>query len=128
MVGHSFTLDAVLGSQRRREAEWFLQHLRERMQSFGMALHPEKTRLLRFGRFAGGRRRRQGRRRPETSEFLRLAHICGRTYQSGRFIGERKSAKARLRNKLHEVRRVLTDQRHVPIPAQGGWLGTAVQG
>ena len=62
--------DAVLGFQHRKEAEQFLEQLRERLGKFGLELHPEKTRLIEFGRYAAERRRKRGKGKPETFHFL----------------------------------------------------------
>ena len=62
--------DAVLGFQHRKEAEMFLEQLRERLTKFGLELHPEKTRLIEFGRYAVQHRNEHGKRRPETFNFL----------------------------------------------------------
>jgi RNA-directed DNA polymerase len=71
--------DAVLGFQQRYEAERFLEQLRERLRKFGLELHPEKTRLIEFGRFAARDRKARGQGKPETFEFLGFIHICGST-------------------------------------------------
>jgi retron-type reverse transcriptase len=62
--------DAVLGFEHRTEAERLLEELRERLGKFGLELHPEKTRLIEFGRFAAGRRKQRGEGKPETFNFL----------------------------------------------------------
>jgi RNA-directed DNA polymerase len=120
--------DFVVGFQHRREAEQFLQELGERFEKFGLALHPEKTRLIEFGRFAAANRQKRGDSKPETFTFLGFTHICGRTRQSGGFIVKRKTAAKRLRAKLSEVRQELVQRRHEPIPQQGQWLRSVVRG
>jgi retron-type reverse transcriptase len=77
--------DAVLGFQYRHEAERFLQELKERMTKFGLELHPVKTRLIEFGRFAAERRKQRGEGRPGTFNFLGLTHICGTNRKTGYF-------------------------------------------
>jgi Reverse transcriptase (RNA-dependent DNA polymerase) len=67
--------DFVVGFQHRREAERFLRELGERFEKFGLALHPEKTRLIEFGRFAAENRRKRGDGKPETFTFLGFTHI-----------------------------------------------------
>jgi RNA-directed DNA polymerase len=120
--------DFVVGFQHRHEAERFLRELGERFEKFGLALHPDKTRLIEFGRFAAENRRKRGERKPETFTFLGFTHICGRKYWSGRFVVKRKTATKRLRAKLTEVQHQLTLRRHEPIPKQGKWLRSVVQG
>src|SRR5215472_10345850 len=75
--------DAVLGVQHREDAEQFLEPLRERLEKFGLELHPEKTRLMEFGRFATENRKKRGEGKPETFNFLGFTHICGTNYQTG---------------------------------------------
>jgi group II intron reverse transcriptase/maturase len=120
--------DFVVGFQHRHEAERFLRELGERFEKFGLALHPEKTRLIEFGRFAAENRRKRGERKPETFTFLGFTHICGRKHWSGGFIVKRETATKRLRAKLSEVKQALMLRRHEPIPKQGKWLHSAVQG
>jgi hypothetical protein len=74
MIVVRYADDAVLGFEHRRDAEVFLEQLRERMQKFGLELHPEKTRLIEFGRYAEGNRKRKGEGKPETFDFLH-AHL-----------------------------------------------------
>jgi group II intron reverse transcriptase/maturase len=120
--------DFVVGFQHRRDAERFLQELGGRMEKFGLALHPEKTRLIEFGRFAAENRRKRGESKPETFTFLGFIHICGRKRWSGGFIVKRKTASKRLRAKLGEVKVALTRRRHEPIPELGAWLRSVVRG
>ena len=120
--------DFVLGFQHRHEAERFLRELQERMGKFGLALHPDKTRLIEFGRFAAENRRKRGERRPETFDFLGFTHMCGKKHWTRGFIVKRKSAKKRLRAKLQQVRLAMLKQRHLPIPTQGAWLRSVIQG
>jgi hypothetical protein len=120
--------DFIVGFQHRREAERFLRELGERFEKFGLALHPEKTRLIEFGRFAAENRRKRGEGKPETFTFLGFTHICGRKHWSGGFIVKRETATKRLRAKLSEVKQALTLRRHEPIPKQGKWLRGVVQG
>jgi RNA-directed DNA polymerase len=120
--------DFVVGFQHRHEAERFLRELGGRLEKFGLALHPEKTRLIEFGRFAAANRRQRGEGKPETFTFLGFDHICGKKRWSGGFIVKRKTARERLRAKLHEVRGALMRRRHEPIPKLGAWLRSVVQG
>ena len=120
--------DFVLGFQHRRNAEQFLSDLQERMQKFGLALHPEKTRLIEFGRFAAANRQRRGQGKPETFDFLGFTHYCGRTLRGDRFIVWRTTIKKRLRSKLSEVKLTLMRQRHQPLPRIGSWLKSVMRG
>jgi RNA-directed DNA polymerase len=120
--------DFVLGFQHRHEAERFLRELGERFDKFGLALHPDKTRLIEFGRFAAENRRKRGERKPETFTFLGFTHICGQTRGNKGFIVKRETATKRLRAKLTEVKSELALRRHEPIPQQGKWLRSVVRG
>jgi len=120
--------DAVLAFQSRQEAEAFLEQLRERMRKFGLELHPEKTRLIEFGRFAEEHRQRRGEGKPETFNFLGFTHICGKTRKGGWFTVRRQTVKKRLRSKLQAIRQELRQRWHEPIAATGDWLRSVVQG
>jgi RNA-directed DNA polymerase len=117
-----------MGFQHRDEAERFLNDLRERFAKFGLALHPDKTRLIEFGRFAARDRTRRGESKPETFDFLGFAHMCGKKHWSGGFIVKRRTMAKRLRTKLREVKAALMRGRHAPVPQQGQWLRGVVQG
>jgi RNA-directed DNA polymerase len=120
--------DFIVGFQHRCDAERFLHELRERLHRFGLALHPEKTRLLEFGRFAAENRHKRHQSKPETFAFLGFTHLCGRRRGDGRFVVKRRSMSKRLRAKLQAVKQTLLWQRHKPIPEQGSWLRRVVQG
>jgi RNA-directed DNA polymerase len=122
-----FADDFVVGFQHREEAERFLDELRERFAKFGLALHPEKTRLIEFGRFADRDRRGRGDRKPETFNFLGFTHICMKT-QKGHFTVLRQTMKNRLRAKLKVVKAELTRRMHEPIPAMGAYLRSVLLG
>ena len=106
----------------------FLADLQERLRRFGLELHPEKTRLIEFGRFAEANRERRGEGKPETFNFLGFTHICGRTRTTGQFTVKRKTIAKRLRTKLREVREQLRHRWHEPIAKTGAWLRSVVQG
>ena len=96
--------DAVLGFQHREEAERFLEQLQERLRKFGLELHPEKTRLIEFGRYAAERRKKRGEGKPETFNFLGFTHICGTNHKTGYFMVHRKTIGKRMAAKLKEIR------------------------
>src|SRR5689334_5415878 len=83
--------DAVLGFEERAEAERFLEELRERLGKFGLELHPDKTRLIEFGRFAAEQRNKRGEGKPETFNFLGFTHICGTNHKTGNFTIQRRT-------------------------------------
>jgi group II intron reverse transcriptase/maturase len=119
--------DFVVGFQHRVDAERFLGELRERLRKFSLELHPDKTRILEFGRYAASNRRERGEGKPESFNFLGFTHICGKT-GSGKFLIVRRTMRERMRKKLHEVKAELQRRRHQPIPQQGEWLRSVVQG
>jgi RNA-directed DNA polymerase len=119
--------DVVMGFQHRSEAERFLHELRARFEQFGLSLHPEKTRLIEFGRFAAERRNRRGAGRPETFDFLGFTHYGGRT-RKGDFAIKRKSASKRLRATLRAIKVQLQRRMHAPVAEQGQWLRRVMQG
>src|SRR5216683_3582203 len=122
-----FADDIVLGFQYKSDAECCRQELTERFRQFRLELHPEKTRLLEFGPFAGQNRKRRGQGKPETFNFLGFTHICGKT-SSGRFTVLRQTIRERLQAKLGEVKAELRRRMHIPIPEQGDWLRAVVAG
>jgi group II intron reverse transcriptase/maturase len=127
MIVVRYADDIIVGFQHRAEAERFLAELRERFARFGLELHPEKTRLLEFGPFAAENRRRAGKGKPETFNFLGFTHICGKK-RNGRFTVVRQTIRGRLQAKLSEVRAELRRRLHDPIPQVGAWLGAVVRG
>jgi RNA-directed DNA polymerase len=120
--------DFVMGFQHRHEAERFLADLKARVQQFGLGLHPVKTRLIEFGRFADQNRRRREGCKPETFDFLGFTHACARKHANGRYTVRRRSTKKRLRAKLAAVKQALRRRRHEPIQQQGAYLRSVVQG
>ena len=119
--------DFVTGFQHRNDAERFLQDLRARLAGFGLELHPEKTRLLEFGRFAAESRRRNGQGKPETFEFLGFTHYCGST-RAGRCKLGRKPIAKRMRRKLQALKETLRKRMHADKYAVGRWLGQVLRG
>jgi group II intron reverse transcriptase/maturase len=120
--------DTAIGFQYHAEAVQFLAELREGMRKFSLELHPEKTRLIAFGRYAAPRRQEQGLRgAPETFAFLGFTHICART-RSGKFLLVRRTVRKRMTATLRRVRDELMRRRHLAVPEQGRWLGAVVRG
>jgi hypothetical protein len=117
----------IAGFEHEQDARRFLAELCERLARFGLELHPDKTRLIEFGRHAARDRAARGLGKPETFDFLGFTHICA-TSRSGRFWLRRITVAKRLRAKLREVGDQLKRRRHEPIPVQGRWLRSVVQG
>ena len=119
--------DIIVGFQHEWEARRFWVELRERFAGFGLELHPEKTRLIEFGRHAAANRKRNGRGRPETFDFLGFTHVCGKT-RKGRFALVRLTMRKRLRAKLREIEMAFRWRWHDPVPEVGKWLASILRG
>jgi RNA-directed DNA polymerase len=119
--------DLVVGFEHETDARRFWDAMRARFEEFMLALHPEKTRLIEFGRLAAARRARRGLNKPETFRFLGFTFICGRS-RRGNFLLQRKSRGDRMRAKLQVIKEELRRRMHDPIPEQGSWLAQIVRG
>lgn len=119
--------DWVAGFEHRRDAERFKRDVAQRLESFGLALHENKTRLIEFGRFAQANRSRSGQGKPETFDFLGFTHCCGKS-SKGKFMVLRLTSAKRLRAKLHAVKDELRRRMHRPIAEQGQYLRAVVTG
>jgi len=119
--------DFVVGFQNLSEAERFLAELKERFGKFGLELHPEKTRILEFGRYAAERREKRGEGKPATFDFLGFTHCCGKTRQ-GTFRVLRLTMAKRLRAKLKQIKLELRRRMHEGIAAVGRWLASVARG
>jgi len=120
--------DLVVGFQHRTEAERFLKEFRERLAKFGLELHPDKTRLIEFGRFAARDRKARGEGKPETFTFLGFTHYCGQRHKSGTFTVWRITAKKRMVAKLKAIKAELQRRRHDRMAEVGAWLRKVVLG
>jgi group II intron reverse transcriptase/maturase len=120
--------DFVLGFEHRHEAEQFLVDLKQRFSQFGLELHPEKTRLIEFGRFAASNRDRRGRGKPETFDFLGFTHSCAKTRKTGSFVVLRRTMRKRMQSKLQEVKAQLRRRRHTTLGEQAEYLRAVVRG
>lgn len=127
MIVVRYADDFVCGFERETDARAFLADLRARMETYGLSLHPEKTRLIEFGRHASENREKRRMGKPETFTFLGFTHICGKS-RKGKFLLVRKSRSDRKRNKLREIKEQLRHRINESIPEQGKWLGQVVRG
>src|SRR5580765_7460689 len=127
MIFVRYADDFIVGFQHENEARRFLDALRERLAEFALSLHPEKTRLIEFGRFAAENRKRRGLGKPESFNFLGFTFICGES-RRGKFLVKRKTRRDRMRNKLKEIKQALRRRMHQDIPKQGLWLRRVVTG
>jgi RNA-directed DNA polymerase len=119
--------DFIVGFQHEADARRFLEAMRERLGKFALTLHPEKTRLIEFGRFAAESRKRRGLGKPETFNFLGFTFICGKS-RRGKFLIRRRSRRDRMQAKLQAIKQELRRRMHQPISAQGRWLRRVVTG
>ena len=122
-----FADDLVVGFENRDDAERFLKQFQERLAKFGLELHPEKTRLIEFGRFAQANRQARGEGEPESFTFLGFTHSCG-SNRAGKFTIWRRTARNRLEAKLQHVKQTLRERMHEPVPKVGEWLGRVLNG
>jgi RNA-directed DNA polymerase len=127
MILVRFADDFTAGFEHKADADRFLAELRGRLAQFGLELHPGKTRLIEFGRFAARDRAGRGAGKPETFDFLGFTHICAKG-GNGRFWVQRITIARRLRAKLAQVRTQLRARMHQPVPVQGRWLAAVLHG
>jgi len=119
--------DIIVGFEHETDARRFLDAMRERLEKFALSLHPDKTRLIEFGRFAANRRVRRGLGKPESFNFLGFTFICGKS-RRGTFLLKRQTRRDRMRAKLRAIKQEMRRRMHQPIPIQGKWLGRVVSG
>lgn len=127
MVVVRYADDFIVGFEHRGESERFLAELKERFRKFGLELHPEKSRLIEFGRYASERRRERGEGKPETFDFLGFTHICAKS-RKGTFSLIRQTMRKRLGAKLKEVYFQLRRRLNASIPEMGAYLRSVVLG
>ena len=119
--------DLVGGFEHESDARRFWDAMRERLQEFSLSLHPDKTRLIEFGRRTATERKQRGLGKPETFNFLGFTLICGKS-RRGSFMIHRKTRRDRMKAKLKEVKGELRRRMHRPIPEQGKWLKQVITG
>src|SRR6202140_2710140 len=127
MIMVRYADDLVVGFEHEMDARRFWDAMRKRLEEFSLSLHPDKTRLIEFGRHAADRRAQRGLEKPETFKFLGFVFICGRS-RTGKFLLKRKTRRDRMRTKLKEIKGKLRRRMHQPIPQQGRWLAQVVRG
>src|ERR1700681_2669407 len=127
MIMVRYADDTVVGFQHENDARRFRDAMRDRLREFSLSLHPEKTRLIEFGRFAAQNCKRRGRSKPETFKFLGFVLICDKS-RRGDFRIRRKSRRDRMCAKLREIKEGLRHRMHRPIPETGKWLAQIVAG
>jgi RNA-directed DNA polymerase len=127
MIMVRYADDIVVGFQHENDARRFWDAMRERLEKFSLSLHPGKTRLIEFGRFAAQNCGKHGLRKPETFKFLGFVLICAKS-RRGDFQIRRTSRGDRMGAKLREIKEELRQRMHVPIPDVGRWLAQVVAG
>ena len=120
--------DFVIGFEHEWDARACLEALRQRMEKFGLNLHPDKTRLIEFGRGSAARREREGRGRCETFDFLGFTHMCDKTRKTRRFTVKRITMAKRMRRTQAAIKEDLERRRHDPLGKTGRWLGSVIRG
>ncbi len=127
MIVVRYADDFVVGFQYRWEAESFMDDLRERLAKFGLEMHPGKTRLIEFGRFARVNRKSRRQGKPETFEPLGMTHFCAKTLK-GKFRVGRKPSRDRVRRTLRRIKDELRKRRHMGKYKVTRWLGRVING
>ena len=120
--------DFVMGFQYKSDGDVFHKALEKRLKEFGLKLHPEKTRLIEFGRFAESNRRTRGVRKPETFDFLGFTHLCGNKRNNQGFTVRRQTIKKRLRAKVKQIKEHLKRINSLNVHQQGSWLRKVMHG
>jgi hypothetical protein len=128
MIVIRYADDTIVGFEHEHEAQAFLDDLKGRMGRFELALHPDKTRLIRFGRHAAKQRERLGEGKPETFDFLGFTHFCTRSRRWGSFVIGRKTIKKRMLRRLQEVKTELRKRMHDPVAKTGTWVSQMLKG
>ena len=128
MIVVRYADDTIVGFQYRHDAQLFQKDLEGRLTKFGLTLHPEKTRLIEFGRFVADRRKSRGERRPETFDFLGFTHICGFKRNGRGFQLWRRTKHKQRWAALREINLELQRIRHWNIDEQGRWLASVLKG
>jgi RNA-directed DNA polymerase len=121
-----FADDAILCFHYREDAEKVKNVLAKRFAKYGLTLHPEKTRLVEFGRYAEERAKKQGKK-PSTFDFLGLTHICARS-QRGKFTVQVRTMRKRLRKSLTAVGAWCRENRHALVGEQQKTLNAKLRG
>lgn len=120
--------DSVVGFQHKTDADRFLAMLQERMSKFDLTLHPAKTQLIQFGRYAAEQCRARGEDKPATFDFLGFTHYCTTSRKNGWFVVGRKTVKKRMRAQLRAIKDELRKRLHAPVAEIGAWLSRVLKG
>ena len=119
--------DLLMGFQKEQDARALHSALAERLGQFGLELHPDKTRVIEFGRCARQEREQRGLPKPETFEFLGFVHICG-VNRLGKFQLKRRTSRKKRRAKLARLKEEVRRRKHQRVAKQHVWLSQVLQG
>jgi RNA-directed DNA polymerase len=133
MIVVRYADDTIVGFQHQGDAALFLRELKERLAKFALDLHPDKTRLIAFGRFVAEGRKARGEGKPETFDFLGFTHVCGSKRTRSGSAGRRFQLLRRTRRKrrwatIQTISKELRRMRHDPIDEQGHRLAGMLKG
>ena len=121
-----FADDAVLCFQYKEDAERVMEVLPKRFAKHGLTIHPEKTRLLEFGRYAEENAKRQGKK-AATFDFLGFTYVCARS-RKGKFTVHVRTMKKRFRRGLKAIAEWCQENRHLPVEKQQKTLNAKLRG
>jgi group II intron reverse transcriptase/maturase len=119
--------DFICTFELEEDAKRFQEVLAKRLGRYSLELAPDKTKLLRFGRFAARDATRLGEGTPGTFDFLGFTHYCGRS-RAGRFKLKRKTSKKKYRAKIADMKSWFRSQLTTPIIEVWGTLRSKLQG
>jgi len=119
--------DFVMGFQDKAEAERYHAALKEELSNYGLTLHPEKTSLKEFGRYAATNRKKRGEGKPESFDFLGFTHLCSKNRKGGFFLKRKTKSKSQ-RQAIRETKEALRKRMHASMKQTGDWLKSVVQG
>ena len=128
MIVVRYADDTIVGFEHCEDAEQFLKDLHDRLAKFALSLHPDKTRLIEFGKYAIDERVQRGEGKPETFDFLGFTHYCAKARSHSGFKLGRKTQAKRKRARLRAIRDTLRRNMHKSIDEQGRWLAAVLRG
>lgn len=131
MRGESYLIryadDFIVGFELESDAVRYQTVLPKRLGRFSLSVAEDKTKLIRFGRFARRDCQRRGEGAPQTFDFLGFTHYCG-TSRAGRFKLKRKTSTKKLRVQLLDLKRWFWKQLETPIDEMWHTLNAKLRG
>ena len=110
--------DYIAGFENKWEAEKYYEQMQERLGKFGLEIETSKSRVIEFGRYAKERRKRKGKGKPETFDFLVFTFYCGES-RKGTFVVKAKTSGKKYRMKIKELKKWLKGRLMKPIRETG---------